>query len=102
MRLSKDNPEQVKEALYDLGSSVCFVAAKCIEELQKQIPKEGFWITRNNPNYSPFDGSSEKISVCPVCGYESDRKIPHHFCPNCGSKLRFNTVLFLKDDLKHQ
>ena len=37
-----------------------------------------------NPNYSPFDGSPDKIYECTNCGYTTGSKTKH--CPMCGSK----------------
>ena len=48
--------------------------------------RSGEWIKENNPNYSPFDGTSPKVSICPFCRYKTIYK-PSNFCPNCGAKM---------------
>ena len=48
--------------------------------------KKGTWLTVENPNYSPFDCSSEKISVCSVCGYAREQH-DFNYCPNCGAAM---------------
>lgn len=45
--------------------------------------KEGKWIKINNPNYSPFDGSSTKLFICSIC--ESTQYKRTKYCPECGS-----------------
>lgn len=48
--------------------------------------KHGKWLTRSNPNYSPFDPcSSEEIHICNQCGYEQEFEA--FYCPNCGAKM---------------
>lgn len=49
--------------------------------------KKGKRMTVENPNYSPFDLSSEKISVCSVCGYAREQH-DFNYCPNCGADMR--------------
>ena len=48
--------------------------------------KHGKWGKTNNPSYSPFDGSSEHLSICSNCAYSREQ---HDFlyCPNCGAKM---------------
>lgn len=48
--------------------------------------KHGHWITKSNPNYSPFDPcSSEELHICNQCGHESE--FGTRFCPDCGAKM---------------
>lgn len=50
------------------------------------IVKHGIWITKSNPNYSPFDPcSSEELHICNQCGYEQE--FGTNYCPNCGAKM---------------
>ncbi len=49
------------------------------------------WLTKNNPLYSPFDGSSEHIKVCPYCGFEYAKKQEYAFCPECGEYMYLDT-----------
>ena len=48
--------------------------------------KHGRWGKINNPSYSPFDDSSEHLSICSNCAYSREQ---HDFlyCPNCGAKM---------------
>ena len=59
-----------------------------IEDMTSVTPKQrtGHWIKRNNPNYSPFDGSQSDISICSECGLKTEWKSTK-FCPNCGAKM---------------
>lgn len=50
------------------------------------VLKHGIWITKSNPNYSPFDPcSSEELHICNQCGYEQE--FGTNYCPNCGAKM---------------
>lgn len=42
----------------------------------------GWWVSENNENYSPFDGSEENVYRCSVCYKKASR--PTKYCPNCG------------------
>lgn len=42
----------------------------------------GWWVSENNENYSPFDGSEENIYRCSVCYKKESRATK--YCPNCG------------------
>lgn len=44
----------------------------------------GYWIKKNNPAYSPFDGSPSEFYVCPKCGAVANKPFP--YC-HCGAKL---------------
>ena len=46
---------------------------------------EAGWVKCNNPNYSPFDGSSEYTYRCSNCGKEHESKSP--FCEHCGASM---------------
>ena len=46
----------------------------------------GKWQKINNPNYSPFDGSAEHISICSVCGYMREQ-YDFRYCPHCGALM---------------
>lgn len=50
----------------------------------------GEWHKTHNPNYSPFDSTSEVIYMCSQCAYSSgDRSTATwNFCPNCGADMR--------------
>lgn len=50
----------------------------------------GKWLTTPNPNYSPFDSTSEVTYVCSKCTYSSGERITAYwnFCPNCGADMR--------------
>ena len=52
--------------------------------------RRGEWHTTPNPNYSPFDSTSEVIYMCSKCSYSSGERITStwNFCPNCGSNNR--------------
>lgn len=43
----------------------------------------GWWVSENNENYSPFDGSEENVYRCSVCYKKESRATK--YCPNCGS-----------------
>lgn len=75
-----DNP---REAAVSLDGIV-----DMIEDLPSVTPKQrtGHWIKRNNPNYSPFDGSQSDISICSECGLKTEWKSTK-FCPNCGARM---------------
>lgn len=63
------------------------VAIDAIKNLPSVKRKKGTWVAVENPNYSPFDCSSEKISVCSVCGYAREQH-DFNYCPNCGADMR--------------
>jgi len=56
------------------------------------------WLTKNNPLYSPFDGSSEHIKVCPHCGFEYALKREYAFCPVCGAYMGDYPSFFTNGD----
>lgn len=43
------------------------------------------WLKINNPNYSPFDQSSEYYLFCSNC--ECGHVQMYNFCPSCGAKM---------------
>lgn len=43
----------------------------------------GWWVSENNENYSPFDDSEENVYRCSVCYKKESRATK--YCPNCGS-----------------
>lgn len=59
-------------------------------ELLRKIRPHGKWNKTPNPNYSPFDSTSEVIYMCSKCSYSSGERITStwNFCPNCGSDNR--------------
>ena len=54
--------------------------------------KHGHWIIVDepNPNYSPFDGSSEYFCECSECGARigSRKRFSNLFCYHCGTDMR--------------
>ena len=63
---------------------------KTVELLEKLDRPHGEWNTTPNPNYSPFDSTSEVIYMCSQCAYSSGDRITEtwHYCPNCGADMR--------------
>ena len=59
-----------------------------ISELDKTIDVAA-WCKTPNPNYSPFDNTSEVIYMCSKCAYSSGDRIAAswHYCPNCGATM---------------
>lgn len=56
-----------------------------IEALENK--KSGYWKNvGNNPNYSPFDGSSPYIYKCSCCGSGSGDYLTK-YCYECGAKM---------------
>ena len=53
------------------------------------------WIKENNPNYSPFDGSSPYNYICPVCEFKEDH--PTNYCSCCGHKMLPDEPFFKKE-----
>ena len=52
--------------------------------------KHGHWIVdRPNPNYSPFDGSSEYFCKCSECGATigDSKRFSNLFCYHCGTEM---------------
>ena len=66
----------------------------CVNLIKEMPTKEerphGEWNTTPNPNYSPFDSTSEVIYMCSQCAYSSGDRITEtwHYCPNCGADMR--------------
>lgn len=80
-------------AIFDMKLHGATVPMVRLIDLQMLMPtvdaapvKHGRWRKTNNPNYSPFDGSSEHLSICSNCAYSREQ---HDFlyCPNCGAKM---------------
>lgn len=44
------------------------------------------WQRRNNPNYSPFDGSGEYLYTCSGCG--GTQAYETRYCPDCGAEMK--------------
>ena len=64
------------------------IAVEALDIAIKEIERpRGEWILTNNPNYSPFDETSEKIKTCSQCGYSYATKKMFNFCPNCGANM---------------
>ena len=71
--------------------------AKIVYEQQKaddpiKGADAGRWFKEENPNYSPFDGSSPYIYICPVCEFTVYK--PMNYCPDCGRKMFPDEPLF--------
>lgn len=47
--------------------------------------RHAHWIEKNNPAFSPFDGSAPYIFYCSHCGKTDGDK--YHFCHVCGFKM---------------
>jgi len=69
------------------GIHTCDALGMGIKALEQPERKKSKWIEINNPNYSPFDLSPEKIAVCPVCGYNIGQYY-FNYCPYCGADMR--------------
>lgn len=48
----------------------------------------GKWFKKYNPNYSPFDYSSEYIYTCSECGFDTTGE--YNYCPKCGAKNKID------------
>ena len=67
---------------YDSGYVKGFHDAKALEK--NQITNGEWKFIFYNPNYSPFDGSPDKIYKCTNCGYTTGSTT--EYCPMCGCK----------------
>ena len=56
-----------------------------IEALKQNPTTHAHWLKINNPNYSPFDQSSEYYLFCSNC--ECGHVQMYNFCPSCGAKM---------------
>lgn len=58
----------------------------------------GEWHTTHNPNYSPFDSTSEVIYTCSRCDYSCGDRIAEiwNFCPNCGAPMNEKALEILR------
>lgn len=83
------NDAEYIELLLDALDRQKKITAKAIDKLKKVDAvsvKHGKWITKSNPNYSPFDPcSSEELHICNQCGYEQE--FGTNYCANCGAKM---------------
>lgn len=82
---------------FKLGDTIKYTPSEVAEVLRKRYFKEEdskedytikvrqvrHWVETENPNYSPFDGSSEYKYTCPACGKENHSG-KTRFCPHCG------------------
>ena len=49
--------------------------------------KTGYWKEENNPNYSPFDPTTETVTYsCSNCWEKSAHST--NYCSHCGAKMR--------------
>lgn len=55
------------------------------EQTQSGVGVHAHWIEYPNPNYSPFDNTSEYHSICSNCG--SVFKHSYNYCPVCGATM---------------
>ena len=78
-----------------------------IAELEARLPKEGKWIRKEvkvycprdcwNPSACAIEGTWNETEgwnlemqdgFCSVCGEQDEKYYKHHYCPNCGSRMR--------------
>lgn len=80
---------------------------KDVVKLRAQMPKEGEWIRKEVKVYCPRDCWNQSARAidgtwneaegwnlemqdgfCSVCGEQDEKYHKHHYCPNCGMKMR--------------
>ena len=77
-------------AIDDLPHSAKTVEAftMAIAALTRPERQTGKWFKKYNPNYSPFDYSSEYIYTCSECGFDTTGE--YNYCPKCGAKNKID------------
>ena len=58
------------------------------------------WLIKDNPYYSPFDGSPPQIQVCAYCGFEHTSKREYMFCPVCGEYMSLYSLFTNGDRIR--
>ena len=92
MNMPKDREQYHRVTIYGNGQVIIdhgtyYEEAEAIPAADVWPVKEGRWIELENPDYSPFDPTSQEYDLlCSRCGATHYGK-NKNFCPNCGAKM---------------
>lgn len=82
LRRRQNRPDAQHLSFY-IGVQIAIDLVDRAPEVELAPVIHAHWIKRDNPNYSPFDGSFPLDLICSHCGLE--HVVVSNFCPDCGA-----------------